>query len=148
MSARLLDLRCGVVRRGDAGTRGGGETARRREGGTAKAWVDAVGGGRWLGPSEVGDWFRLSRANFKTHQAVRLSGRVFPTHAPRFGVPASAGLAVGVRQPGKRLKPEHHTGWHRGSCFEPLNRVAPPLPSLSPAQGGGEGGRGPGEGKS
>src|SRR6185369_8153626 len=33
------------------------------------------------------------------------------------------------------------------SRIEPLNRSAPPLPSLSPALSGGEGGRRPGEGR-
>jgi len=36
---------------------------------------------------------------------------------------------------------------NRSSRFEPLNRAAPPLPSLSPAQSGGEGGVSPGEGE-
>jgi len=36
---------------------------------------------------------------------------------------------------------------NRSSRFETLNREAPPLPSLSPAQSGGEGGVSPGEGE-
>lgn len=64
------------------------------------------------------------------------------------GVNAGAAIAVAAQSLRQRVKAAVAGEKHlpQGSSVEDASRVAPPLPALSPAPSGGEGGRRPGEG--
>jgi ATP-dependent helicase/nuclease subunit A len=82
-------------------------------------------------------------ARFSTRELEALTSESKLLHSHRSPEP----LGIPLTRPADTRSPDGGENSPKAPCIEPLNPGAPPLPSLSPAPSGGEGGLRPGEGE-